>query len=73
MQRPVETIQFRVTTRDLMDVKDCHSLYDTRSAIKFMFEQQYPTKELLLEKGFSSDPCSINSDAVIVTVQARSK
>lgn len=73
MQRPVETIQFRVTAKELMEVKDAYSLYDTRSTIKFMFEQQYPTKELLLEKGFSSDPCSVNADAVIVTVQARSK
>ena len=73
MQSPVETIQFRITTRDLMDVENAYNLYDTRSAIKFMFDQQYPTKEALLDQGFSSDPCPINTDAVVITVKARSR
>jgi hypothetical protein len=73
MQSQVKTIQFRITTKDLMEVKDAYNLYDTRSAIKFMFEQQFPQKEVILEHGFCSDPCPVNSDAVVITVKARDK
>lgn len=73
MQSQVETLQLRITTRDLMDVKDAYNMYDTKSVIKWMFEQQYPNKELLLDQGFTSDPCSVNMDTVIVTVKARNK
>lgn len=73
MQSLVKTLQFRITTRDLMEVKDAYNLYDTRSAIKFMFEQRFPTKEVLLEYGFDTDPCPVNSDAVVITVKARDK
>lgn len=69
----VETINLRVTTRELMDVKNAHNLYDTRSAIKFMFEQQYPTKELLLDLGYLIDPDAINPDVVVIEVKARVK
>ena len=56
-----------------MQVKDAYNLYDTRSAIKFMFEEQYPKKELLLDLGYTADPCHLNEDAVVIKVQARDK
>lgn len=70
MQR-LETVQLRVTTKDLMEVKDAYDLYDTKQAIKFLFNQQHPTKELLLEEGVSADPCHINPDVVVISVKAR--
>lgn len=73
MQSQVKTVEFRVTSRELMQVKDAYNLYDTRSAIKFMFEEQYPKKELLLDLGYTSDPCHLNEDAVVIKVQARDK
>lgn len=73
MQSTVKTIQFKITTRDLMEVKDAYNLYDIRSAIKFMFEQQFPKSEVLLEQGFATDPCPVNSDAVVITVKARDR
>ena len=71
MQSPVEQIKLRVTTRELMDIKDAYTLFDTKSAIKFLFDQQHPTKELLLDQGFDADPCHINGDVVVFTVKAR--
>ena len=73
MQSQVETLQLRITTKDLMEVKDAYNMYETTSVIKWMFDQQYPNKELLLDKGFSSDPCPINMDTVVVTVKARNR
>lgn len=73
MQAPVRTVEFRVTTRELMQVKDAYNLYDTRSAIKFMFEEKHPRKELLLDLGYTTDPCHINDDAVVIKVKARDK
>lgn len=70
MQQQVKTIEFRVTSRELMQVKDAYSLYDTRSAIKFMFEEQHPKKELL---GYTVDPCHLNDDTVVIKVEARDK
>lgn len=73
MQQQVETVEFRVTSRELMQVKDAYNLYDTRSAIKFMFEEQFPKKEILLHLGYTADPCHLNEDAVVIKVQARNK
>lgn len=56
-----------------MQVKDAYNLYDTRSAIKFIFEEQHPNKELLLDLGYTADPCHLNEDAVVIKVQARDK
>lgn len=71
MRELVQELTLRVTTRDLMDVKDAYNLYDTRSAIKFLFDKQYPNKELLLDKGFQTDPDPVNPDVVIITLKAR--
>jgi len=73
MQAQVETIQMRISTRDLMDVKNAYNLYDTQQAVKFLVGQQHPNKEVLLEQGYSVDPCSVNSDAVILTVKVRGR
>lgn len=73
MQNQVETIKLRVTTKDIMDVKDAYSLYDTHSAIRFLFDQQHPTKEVLLESGFTSEPCNVDREVVVITVKARTK
>ena len=73
MRSQVKTVEFRVSSRELMQVKDAYNLYDTRSAIKFMFEEQYPKKELLLDLGYTADPCHLNEDAVVIKVQARDR
>lgn len=73
MRSQVETVEFRVTSRELMQVKDAYNLYDTRSAIKFMFEEQHPKKEMLLDLGYTADPCHMNEDAVVIRVKARAK
>lgn len=73
MRSLAETLELRVTTKELMQVKDAYNLYDTRSAIKFMFEERYPAKEILLNEGVSADPCAINTDVVVLTVKARNK
>jgi hypothetical protein len=71
MPQRLETVELRFTTRELMDVKNAYNLYDTKQAIRFLFSQQYPTKELDLSAGFSTDPDAINPDVVVVTVKAR--
>jgi len=62
------TVDFRVTTRDLMDVKNCYDLYNTEAAVRFMFEKQ--NNGLRFIKIVSADPDSINHDAVLMRVQA---
>lgn len=73
MLRQVETLQFRIKAVDIMDVKDAYALYDTKQAIRFLFEQQFPDKELLFDEPMSVDPCSANDDAVVITVKGRNK
>lgn len=71
MQNQTESVKMRVTTKEIMEVKDAYDLLSTKSAIKFLFEQYYPNKELLLEHGYTSDPCHINPDVVVISVTAR--
>lgn len=69
----LETVQFRVFRKDLLDVKNSCNVLDTKSAIKVLFYEQYPNKEIMFEHGFSADPDSVNEDAVIVTMKVRLK
>lgn len=62
------TVDFRVTTRDLMDVKNCYDLYNTEVAVRFMFETQ--NVGLRFIKIVSADPDPVNHDAVLMQVQA---
>jgi len=62
------TVDFRVTTRDLMGVKNCYDLYSTEAAVRFMFEKQ--NTGLRFIKIVSADPDFINHDAVLMRVQA---
>lgn len=73
MQSQVETLEMRITSRDLMEVKDAYNMYETTSVIKWMFEQRHPKKEILLNLGFTSEPCSQEPGSVVVTVKARNK
>lgn len=73
MQSQVETLEMRITSRDLMEVKDAYNMYETTSVIKWMFEQRYPQKEILLNLGFTSNPCPEEAGSVLVMVKARNK
>jgi hypothetical protein len=62
------TVDFQVTTRDLMDVKNCYDLYTTEAAVRFMFEKQ--NAGLRFIKIVSADPDPINHHTILIKVQA---
>ena len=64
------TVDFQVTTRDLMDVKNCYDLCSTEFALRFMFEKQ--NTGLRFIKIISADPDPINHDTILIKVQAES-
>lgn len=65
------TVDFRTTSRDLMDVKNCYNIYGTESALKFLFESQY--SDLKFVRILSADPDPINTDTVLVRVEAETQ
>lgn len=61
-------VDFRVTTRDLMETKDCYDVMNSERAIQLMFEQAHANKNFV--KILSSDPDPLNSDVVLLKIEA---
>lgn len=66
--RPRVTVNFRATTRDLMEAKNCYDMLQTDRVVQFLFEEGNRGKQFV--RIVSADPDAVNPDVVLFKIEA---